>query len=60
MFTDREELQLGSLSHFIHARATGYEPLPSFPESPPPGDVRNVESQEYVPRTKVNSFLYFN
>ncbi|EFA11431.2 AP-3 complex subunit beta-2 [Tribolium castaneum] len=42
-FKDHEDLQLGSLSHYIKQRATGYEPLPPFPENPPPGDVRNVE-----------------
>lgn len=39
----REQLQLGSLSHYINSRAVGYEPLPPFPENPPPGDVRDVE-----------------
>ncbi|XP_063914960.1 AP-3 complex subunit beta-2 isoform X2 [Zophobas morio] len=38
-----KDLQLGSLSHYIKQRATGYEPLPPFPEHPPPSDVRNVE-----------------
>lgn len=42
-FKDREDLQLGSLSHFINMRAIGYEPLPPFPDIPPPGDVRDVE-----------------
>ncbi|XP_044257721.1 AP-3 complex subunit beta-2 [Tribolium madens] len=42
-FKDHEDLQLGSLSHYIKQRATGYEPLPPFPEQPPPSDVRNVE-----------------
>ncbi|CAH0562703.1 unnamed protein product [Brassicogethes aeneus] len=40
---DQEDLQLGSLSHYIKQRAFGYEPLPPFPEQPPQGDVRNVE-----------------
>lgn len=40
---DHEDLQLGSLSHYIKQRATGYESLPLFPEQPPPGDLRNVE-----------------
>ncbi|XP_018578940.1 AP-3 complex subunit beta-2 [Anoplophora glabripennis] len=43
-FRDSEDLQLGSLSHYIKQRANGYEPLPPFPEHPPSGDVRNVES----------------
>ncbi|XP_056646948.1 AP-3 complex subunit beta-1 [Diorhabda sublineata] len=41
--TGQEELQLGSLSHYIKQRANGYEDLPPFPANPPPGDVRNVE-----------------
>nr|XP_022915236.1 AP-3 complex subunit beta-2 isoform X1 [Onthophagus taurus] len=45
-FKDREYLQLGSLSHFINQPATGYEPLPSFPTVPPPGNVRDVEGEE--------------
>lgn len=42
-FRDSEDLQLGSLSHYIKQRANGYESLPPFPEYPPPGDTRNVE-----------------
>ncbi|XP_030748355.1 AP-3 complex subunit beta-2 [Sitophilus oryzae] len=42
-FQDKEDLQLGSLSHYIRQRATGYEPLPDFPQVPPSGEVRNVE-----------------
>ncbi|CAG9759558.1 unnamed protein product [Ceutorhynchus assimilis] len=42
-FKDQEELQLGSLSHYIKQRAVGYEQLPDFPEVPPSDDVRNVE-----------------
>ncbi|XP_050519142.1 AP-3 complex subunit beta-1 [Diabrotica virgifera virgifera] len=41
--TGHEELQLGSLSHYIKQRANGYEDLPPFPANPPTGDVRNVE-----------------
>lgn len=43
---------MGSLSHYINARATGYEPLPEFPEVPPPGDVRNVEPIEMEEETR--------
>lgn len=43
LFSDREQLQLGSLSHYINARAAGYEPLPPFPSNPPPSSVRDVE-----------------
>ncbi|XP_060537052.1 AP-3 complex subunit beta-2 [Cylas formicarius] len=42
-FKDQEDLQLGSLSHYIKQRAAGYEPLPLFPEHPPSGEFRNVE-----------------
>ncbi|XP_049826846.1 AP-3 complex subunit beta-2 [Aethina tumida] len=53
---DQEELQLGSLSHYIKQRATGYEDLPPFPEHPPQTDVRNVEPiAEYNPRQNKNS-----
>lgn len=40
---DRAQLQLGSLSHYINVRATGYQSLPHFPEEPPSGQVRDVE-----------------
>lgn len=40
---DRAQLQLGSLSHYINVRATGYQPLPAFPKDPPSGQVRDVE-----------------
>lgn len=55
-FKDREDLQLGSLSHFINMRAIGYEPLPPFPEIPPPGDVRDVEpiAEEVKPKSTVS------
>jgi hypothetical protein len=43
VIVDHEDLQLGSLSHYIKQRASGYEPLPPFPDHPPPNDVRNVE-----------------
>lgn len=52
VFVGREQLQLGSLSHYINARATGYEQLPDFPEVPPPGDVRNVEPIETFEEAK--------
>ena len=35
--------QVGSLSHAINAEATGYLPLPDFPEEAPDPSVRNVE-----------------
>lgn len=42
-YKDRAQLQLGSLSHYINVRATGYQSLPHFPEEPPSGQVRDVE-----------------
>lgn len=41
-FIDREEFQMGSLSHYINSRAFGYHDLPSFPEVPPDPSARNV------------------
>ncbi|GLH02271.1 AP-3 complex subunit beta [Gryllus bimaculatus] len=42
-FKDREQFQLGSLSHYINARANGYHDLPDFPEVAPDNGVRDVE-----------------
>ena len=42
-FATRDEYQLGSLSHFINARAAGYQDLPSYPEVAPDPSVRVVE-----------------
>lgn len=42
MIADQEQLQLGSLSHYINTRAAGYHELPSFPEVAPSADERNV------------------
>lgn len=39
---DREEYQMGSLSHYINCRAIGYQDLPQFPESPTDSSVRCV------------------
>ena len=39
----RSVWQVGSLSHAINAEATGYLPLPDFPEEAPDPSVRNVE-----------------
>ncbi|XP_066993288.2 AP-3 complex subunit beta-1 isoform X2 [Anabrus simplex] len=53
-FKDREQFQLGSLSHYINARANGYHDLPSFPEVAPDSNVRDVELPVVVeePRAK--------
>lgn len=45
VFKDRDQFQLGSLSHIINARATGYLELPDFPEEAPDPSVRAVEEE---------------
>ncbi len=40
---EREQWQMGSLSHMLNSQANGYKPLPNFPEEPPDPSVRNVE-----------------
>ncbi|XP_076039597.1 adaptor related protein complex 3 subunit ruby isoform X2 [Oratosquilla oratoria] len=45
-FKDRDQFQLGTLSHLINARAVGYQDLPGFPDVPPDPSVRNVEVPE--------------
>ncbi|XP_037079170.1 AP-3 complex subunit beta-2-like [Pollicipes pollicipes] len=40
-FKDRDQFQLGSLSHYINARASGYRDLPDFPAEAPDPSVRN-------------------
>lgn len=42
-YQGREQFQLGSLSHYLNIRATGYHDLPMFPELAPDSSVRNVE-----------------
>ena len=41
--SDRQGFQVGSLSHMINLKATGYQELPQFPEVAPDPSVRNVE-----------------
>ena len=43
MFSDHGEFMVGSLSHLMNAKASGYQELPDFPEDPPDPSVRNVE-----------------
>lgn len=43
-YQGREQFQLGSLSHYLNIRATGYHDIPDFPEVAPDSSVRNVES----------------
>ena len=40
---DRDHFQLGTLSHVLNMRATGYQELPEWPEVAPDPTVRNVE-----------------
>jgi AP-3 complex subunit beta len=42
--TDREQFQLGSLSHYVNARAPGYQEIPSFPLEAPDPTARDVET----------------
>ncbi|XP_050533343.1 AP-3 complex subunit beta-1 isoform X2 [Daktulosphaira vitifoliae] len=45
-FVDREEFQMGSLSHYINCRAIGYQDLPQFPEEPTDSSVRYVATPD--------------
>ncbi|XP_041075024.1 AP-3 complex subunit beta-2-like isoform X5 [Polyodon spathula] len=55
-FKDRDHFQLGSLSHLLNAKATGYQELPAWPDMAPDPSVRNVEVKEAVPEwTKCSS-----
>ncbi|PNF40562.1 AP-3 complex subunit beta-1 [Cryptotermes secundus] len=51
-FKDREQFQLGSLSHYINARANGYHDLPAFPDKPSDSSVRDVEPIVPVQETR--------
>lgn len=42
-YRDRDYFQLGSLSHYLNQRATGYNDLPDFPTTAPDPTVRNIE-----------------
>ncbi|XP_073724587.1 AP-3 complex subunit beta-2 isoform X7 [Misgurnus anguillicaudatus] len=46
-FKDRDHFQLGSLSHLLNAKASGYQELPDWPESAPDPSVRNVEIPDW-------------
>jgi len=48
----REQFQLGSLSHYINARANGYHDLPMFPDAPSDSSVRDVEPIVPVEETR--------
>ena len=43
IFSDRQGFQVGSLSHMINVKASGYHELPEFPEVAPDPSVRDVE-----------------
>ena len=48
---DRDQYQLGTLSHILNNKTTGYKDLPEWPEEAPDSSVRNVE----VPVPQVTS-----
>uniref|UniRef100_A0AAY4EK78 AP-3 complex subunit beta n=1 Tax=Denticeps clupeoides TaxID=299321 RepID=A0AAY4EK78_9TELE len=47
-FKDRDRFQLGTLSHTINSKATGYLELSDWPTAAPDSSVRNVEVMEPV------------
>ncbi|XP_018099942.1 AP-3 complex subunit beta-1 isoform X2 [Xenopus laevis] len=47
-FKDREQFQLGTLSHTLNTKATGYMELSDWPGVAPDPSVRNVEPSEPV------------
>uniref|UniRef100_A0A224X613 AP-3 complex subunit beta n=1 Tax=Panstrongylus lignarius TaxID=156445 RepID=A0A224X613_9HEMI len=51
-FKDRENYQMGSLTHYINMRAAGYHDIPDFPELAPDPVARNVS--EPLPPSPVN------
>lgn len=55
---NREQFQLGSLSHYLNMPATGYHDLPDFPEVAPDPSVRNVaESASNIDSNKNQDLL---
>ncbi|XP_015765741.1 PREDICTED: AP-3 complex subunit beta-1-like [Acropora digitifera] len=55
VFKDRQGFQVGSLSHMINLKATGYQELPSYPEEAPDPSVREVEVPSLWEPKKKNS-----
>ncbi|XP_029197228.2 AP-3 complex subunit beta-2-like [Acropora millepora] len=55
VFKDRQGFQVGSLSHMINLKATGYQELPSYPEEAPDPSVREVEVLSLWEPKKKNS-----
>uniref|UniRef100_A0A8C4NEH5 AP-3 complex subunit beta n=1 Tax=Eptatretus burgeri TaxID=7764 RepID=A0A8C4NEH5_EPTBU len=47
-FKDRDQFQLGSLSHLLNMKVPGYQELPDWPEQAPDPSVRNVEVPEWT------------
>ncbi|XP_030381657.1 AP-3 complex subunit beta-2 [Scaptodrosophila lebanonensis] len=50
-YRDTNNFQLGSLSHYLNMRASGYKELPAFPTVAPDASVRNIAGymQEKLP-----------
>uniref|UniRef100_A0A3Q3WFT5 Clathrin/coatomer adaptor adaptin-like N-terminal domain-containing protein n=1 Tax=Mola mola TaxID=94237 RepID=A0A3Q3WFT5_MOLML len=48
-FKDRDRFQLGTLSHSLNTKATGYQELSDWPTVAPDQSVRNVEVKEWAP-----------
>ncbi|KAK6106243.1 Adaptin N terminal region family protein [Brugia pahangi] len=47
-FKDREQFQLGSLSHFLNQRCRRYRDLPQFPQIAPDPSMRNTNQLEEI------------
>nr|KAF6488711.1 adaptor related protein complex 3 subunit beta 1 [Molossus molossus] len=58
-FKDRDHFQLGTLSHTLNTKATGYLELSNWPEVAPDPSVRNVEvielAKEWTPSGKAKT-----
>ena len=51
LLPERDQYQLGTLSHVINARANGYQEIPDWPSEAPDPSVRNVEVVKPWPET---------
>lgn len=47
-FKDQDHLQMGSLSHLLNAKATGYQELTDWPEETPDLSLYNLEICEWT------------
>ncbi|KAL5004173.1 hypothetical protein ScPMuIL_017629 [Solemya velum] len=54
-FKDRDHYQLGTLSHILNNRATGYQELPEWPEVAPDPSVRLEPQVEWKPTSEKES-----